>query len=179
MKVCFLDRDGIVNIDYGYVYKPQDLILQKGIVDLMTYLKTLEYQFIIVTNQSGIGRGFYDEAKFRVAMKCLYAKLSLFNLEILATFHCPHTELDQCNCRKPRPGMFEEAINRCGLNVAHCISVGDNYRDIEAARQVGVVENYLVNSKITGPVSNLKSKERWFCDLNMLLTYLMFKNKER
>lgn len=179
MKVCFLDRDGIVNIDYGYVYKPQDLILQKGIVDLMTYLKTLEYQFIIVTNQSGIGRGFYDEAKFRVAMKCLYAKLSLFNLEILATFHCPHTEVDQCDCRKPKPGLFKQAINRYRINVDHCISVGDNYRDIQAARQSGVVENFLVNSSITDPDSNLTSKERWFCDMNKLLNYLQFMNKER
>jgi D-glycero-D-manno-heptose 1,7-bisphosphate phosphatase len=177
MKYCLLDRDGIINIDKGYVFEPSNLILKEGIVNLLTFLDRLNYRFVIITNQSGIGRGYYDETQFRIASEHLEEKFARYKIKFVATYHCPHITRDNCECRKPKPGMFFEAIKNHKINIENSISIGDNIRDIIAARSAGIKENYLVNNLLKIDEFKAGDREKSFKNLGDLKDFLSLNNK--
>jgi len=112
----------------------------------LNYLKKFGYEFIIITNQSGIGRGLYDEndyQKLDLWMKIVFKK---HNLDILFSIHCPHTPEDNCNCRKPKPGMFEYCFQKYSISKENSWMIGDSKRDIEASLAAGINNNILVRS---------------------------------
>jgi len=145
-KIIFLDRDGVINEEVNYLHKIEDFIFIEGIFQSLHYLKKFGYEFIIVTNQSGIGRGLYDEDdyhKLDLWMKNVFKKN---NLHILFSIHCPHTPEDNCNCRKPKTGMFEHCFKKYSISKEESWMIGDSKSDIEASQAAGVDNNILVRS---------------------------------
>jgi len=137
-KAVFLDRDGVINVDKAYVYKIEDFEFCSGIFEALRHFKKLGYLLIIVTNQSGIGRGYYSEEDFQTLST--WMRKELFNADITldAIYHCPHAPEANCTCRKPKSGMFEEAIKTFDIDVKSSWMIGDKTSDIEAANGVKI-----------------------------------------
>ena len=137
-KALFLDRDGVINIDKKYVYKIEDFEFCKGVFETLRHFQSLGYKLIIVTNQSGIGRGYYSEEDFQKLTQWMCEALLHVKITIDAVYHCPHAPEEHCACRKPKSGMFEEAIRAFDIDVKASWMIGDKRSDIEAARSVGI-----------------------------------------
>ncbi len=137
-KAVFFDRDGVINIDTGYVGKIEDFTFVEGIVAAMQYAQQQGYLLIIVTNQSGIGRGYYTEDDFQQLTAWMKAELAQQDVIVDAVFHCPHTDNDRCGCRKPKPGMLLQAIEKFDVDCDNSWMIGDSERDIEAAVTAGI-----------------------------------------
>ncbi|MCL4432027.1 MAG: D-glycero-beta-D-manno-heptose 1,7-bisphosphate 7-phosphatase [Epsilonproteobacteria bacterium] len=146
-KALFLDRDGVVNVEKNYLYKIEDFELIDGIVEVCKHYETLGYLIIIVTNQSGISRGYYTQEDFNRLSQWMIEHFKSLGVTITHIYHCPHHEsIDgHCDCRKPQPGMFLEAQKDFDLDMARSIMIGDNERDIQAAIRAGVATNILLS----------------------------------
>lgn len=141
-KALFLDRDGVVNMDTGYMHRREDFHLVPGILELCCQAKVKGYLVIVVTNQSGIGRGMFTEEDFIQLTDYMKGVFSDAGAEIADVFHCPSVD-DAHPDRKPNPGLFLKAAAAHGLDMASCVSVGDRERDIQAAISAGVGRNFL------------------------------------
>lgn len=144
-KCFFLDRDGVINYDRGYTHKIKDLKLYTGIIKLIKYLNLKKYLVIIVTNQSGIGRGYYSEKQFKNFNDKLIKILKYKNAYIDDYFFCPHHPkyatgqyLKNCNCRKPKPGMLLQAKKKWQINFSKSFMIGDKISDSKAAKKVKI-----------------------------------------
>ncbi|MDP3291247.1 MAG: D-glycero-beta-D-manno-heptose 1,7-bisphosphate 7-phosphatase [Sulfuricurvum sp.] len=148
-KALFLDRDGVVNIEKNYLHKIEDFELMEGIVDVCRTYAEQGYLIIIVTNQSGISRGYYTEEDFAHLSRWMVEHFKALGVTITHIYHCPHHEsIDgACECRKPSPGMFLEARKEYDLDMEHSVMIGDNERDIEASLKAGVGKNILLTSE--------------------------------
>lgn len=143
---AFFDRDGVFNQDQGYVHKLEDLVWIPGGPKAVRRLNDLGYLVIVVTNQSGIGRGYYDEASMHAVHEALAAHLATEGARIDAFYFAPHHEdavLEQYRQadhpdRKPNPGMLLKAMNDFPIDKARSFLIGDKDSDIEAARRAGV-----------------------------------------
>ena len=145
-KALFLDRDGVVNVDGGYVHRIEDFQLVPGILDLCRRAKEKGYLVLVVTNQSGIGRGMFTEGDFTRLTEHMKGAFSAAGAEIADVFHCPSVD-DGHPDRKPNPGLFLKAAAAHGLDMAACVSVGDRERDIRAALAAGVGRNFLFSAE--------------------------------
>lgn len=142
---AFLDRDGVINIDHGYVYRWEDFAFVPGAVDAMRRLQAAGYALVIVTNQSGIARGYYDEAALLSLHEALRENLARQGVQLDAIEYCPHLPgatlarygID-CDCRKPAPGMILRSAEALGIDLAGSLMFGDKSSDIEAGRAAGV-----------------------------------------
>ncbi|BEG56740.1 D,D-heptose 1,7-bisphosphate phosphatase GmhB [Helicobacter sp. NHP21005] len=144
MKALFLDRDGVVNVDKGYVYLAKDFEFVPGIFTLLRGAKDLGYLLLLVTNQSGIGRGFYSLKDFEALNAYMQAKLQEklgFGLDKI--YFCPHAPNQNCACRKPKVGMLEQALQDFPLDLAQSVLVGDKPSDVEFGLKGGVGINLL------------------------------------
>ncbi len=137
-KAVFFDRDGVINVDTGYVGRIEDFAFIEGVIPAMQYAQQQGYLLIIVTNQSGIGRCYYTENDFQQLTKWMKSELAQQGVIIDAVFHCPHTDSDRCECRKPKPGLFLRAIDKFDVDCDNSWMVGDSERDIEAAVAAGI-----------------------------------------
>lgn len=146
-KALFLDRDGVVNVEKNYLHKIDDFELMDGIVEVCRAYAEKGYVILIVTNQSGISRGYYSEEDFALLSHWMVDHFKSLGISIEKIYHCPHHEsIDgACECRKPEPGMFLRAQKEYGLDMASSVMIGDNERDIEAARRAGVGLNILLS----------------------------------
>lgn len=129
-KAVFLDRDGTINIDYGYVYEPEKFHFITGSIQALKVLQDNGYLLIIITNQSGIGRGYYTCADFLKLHRYIDQILEKFGVKIDGLFYCPHTEEDHCECRKPKTKLFYEAADRFEIDFSKSYAVGDSIRDL-------------------------------------------------
>lgn len=147
-KALFLDRDGVVNVEKNYLHKIEDFELMDGIIDVCHSYQEQDYLIIIVTNQSGISRGYYTEDDFARLSVWMINYFKTFGISIAHIYHCPHHEsIDgTCECRKPEPGMFLQAQEEYSLDMEQSVMIGDNERDIEAAIRAGVGNNILLSS---------------------------------
>jgi|LauGreSuBDMM15SN_2_FD.fasta_scaffold01640_5 D-glycero-D-manno-heptose 1,7-bisphosphate phosphatase len=146
-RLLFLDRDGVVNLDKHYVYRIQDIEYVEGIFHLCKYFSAKNFEIVIVTNQSGIARGFFSEGDFESVMVYILEKFQSEGIQILSYAYCPHRPTDLCKCRKPLPGLFTQAMERFNALPENCISIGDRERDIVAAISAGIQQNYLLQDK--------------------------------
>ena len=147
--ICFLDRDGIITKDYGYVGTIERLTWQPGAFDLLSQLSSLGYKLVMITNQSGIGRGYYTigdfyDLSFHI-LNCIYDN---HNIDIEINY-CPHLPSDCCKCRKPLPGM----IQRYHIGPKD-IFIGDQKSDMQAALAAGVNIRWLVSEVPQGPYTS-------------------------
>lgn len=144
-KVIFLDRDGTINVEKSYLHKWEDFEFEKNAIEGLKKLKDLGYEFIVVTNQSGIGRGYYTEEDLVTLNNQMTEKLKEFGIEILECFYCPH-HLEKgigkykvdCNCRKPNPGMLLEGIKKYDVDIENSFMIGDKKGDLEAGKKAGL-----------------------------------------
>lgn len=155
-KALFLDRDGVVNVEKNYLHKIEDFELMEGIVDVCRRYQEEGYLIIIVTNQSGISRGYYTEEDFTVLSRWMVEYFKGFGITITHIYHCPHHEsIDGvCECRKPEPGMFLSAQKEYELDMASSVMIGDNERDIEAALSARVGMNILLSREAAASKAN-------------------------
>ena len=151
-SAVFLDRDGVINVDYGYVSTWERFEFLPGVPDALRALQDAGYLLIVVSNQSGIGRGYYCEADVESLNQAIAQHLgSTVGVTLSEFYHCPHhpTEAEgefrrQCDCRKPAPGMIRQAVLDHGIDLKTSLLVGDKDSDIEAGRAAGVARLFKV-----------------------------------
>lgn len=155
VPALFLDRDGIVNVDHGYVYRIEDFTFVPGIFELARTAQAAGRWLVIVTNQSGIARGRYGEADYQRLTAWMQARFATEGAPLAGVWHCPHLPgapapygID-CDCRKPAPGLILAARDALGLDLARSVLIGDKARDIESARRAGVGRAWLVSGERT------------------------------
>ena len=151
-KCLFLDRDGVINNDYGYVYKKKEFIFREGIFDICNEAQKMRFKIIVITNQAGIGRGIYKENDFFNINEYMKSKFNQRNLKINDVYFCPFHPtkgkgiyLKDSFDRKPNPGMILKAVIEHNLNLKSSIFIGDKESDREAASKAGVA--YFVDAK--------------------------------
>jgi D-glycero-D-manno-heptose 1,7-bisphosphate phosphatase len=146
IKTIFLDRDGVINKELNYLYKIEDFEFINGVFETCKYLITLDYKIIIITNQSGISRGYYTEKDFQIINNWMLSEFKKNGVSILDVFYCPHLPDSNCTCRKPKPGMLLEAQNKHNINMQNSWLIGDKEADIIAARNSNITNTILVRS---------------------------------
>jgi len=141
----FLDRDGIINHDSGYTHRIEDFVFRDGIFDLCAAAQARGMALVVVTNQAGIGRGYYTEDDFRTLTDWMLARFAEHGIAIAGVEHCPHHPTQgvgayrrDCARRKPGPGMILDASRTHGLDPALSVMVGDKASDMQAALAAGV-----------------------------------------
>ena len=135
-KAIFLDRDGTINIDKGYVYRVEDFEFLPGAIEALRLLQEAGFILIIITNQSGIARGYYTEEDFERLNRWMLTELERHGVHIAAVYYCPHlpdAEVERyrkiCTCRKPETGLFERAVHDFDIDLSLSYAVGDKERD--------------------------------------------------
>jgi D-glycero-D-manno-heptose 1,7-bisphosphate phosphatase len=146
-KALFLDRDGVVNVEKHYVYKTEDFEFMDGIFPLTKTAQDHGYLIVIVTNQSGIGRGYYTEDEFHNLTDWMTDQFLAEGITVEKVYHCPYHptagvgEYRQDHaCRKPKPGMLLQAERELGLALDESIFIGDKASDMEAGKRAGIGE---------------------------------------
>ena len=134
-KAVFLDRDGVINIDKSYIHKIEDFELLDKVVEGLKLLRN--FKLIIITNQSGIGRGYYTKKDFLVFNNHLKNELLKEGIKINKTYFCPHKPEDNCECRKPKIGLIKQAENDFNLDLSKCFLIGDRETDIITGKNAG------------------------------------------
>ena len=160
LKIIFLDRDGVINKDIGYLNKIEHCEFIDGIFQACKYWKLLGYQIVIVTNQSGIGRGLFSEKDFQILTKWMIKQFNDHGIDILDIFHCPHLPDSDCDCRKPKPGMLINAEKKHCVDMKESWMIGDSERDIIAASLAGITNTILVGSVNKIDKENTQAKYR-------------------
>ena len=159
-RAAFLDRDGVINIDRGYVYRPEDFDFVPGVLEGARRLHELDYALVVVSNQSGIGRGFFSETQFHALSDWMRQKFIAAGAPLSGVYFCPHhpTEardryLRSCDCRKPAPGMLLSAANDLQLDLEESAMFGDKRSDLEAALAAGVPMGVLLGTDGRDPAN--------------------------
>jgi len=145
-KAIFLDRDGIINVDYAYVHKKENFEFVEGIFETLKYFLSLDYLLLMVTNQSGIGRGYYSEDDFEKLTSWMLDEFTCKGIKITKIYHCPHSPQEMCKCRKPEIGMFESAKKEFDIDMQNSWMIGDKPSDIEAGNNAGIPNTIFVNT---------------------------------
>lgn len=145
IKALFLDRDGTINVDYGYTYEPEKLHFIDGIFELCKSAQNNGYKIFVITNQSGVDRGYYTIEQMNNFNSYMKSEFEKHGIEITDIYCCPYLEHPD---RKPSPGMFIKAQQRYNIDMSGSVAVGDKERDVEAAINAGVKKAYLFDEKI-------------------------------
>lgn len=151
-KAIFLDRDGTLNIDHGYVHEIDDFQFIAGSIEALQALKKLGYLLVLVTNQSGIARGYFTEAQFLTLTEWMDWSLADRGVDLDGIYYCPHHpegvgEFRQdCDCRKPKAGMLLQAIKELNIDPAQSFMVGDKIEDLQAGIAAKVRSKILVKT---------------------------------
>jgi D-glycero-D-manno-heptose 1,7-bisphosphate phosphatase len=132
-----LDRDGTIIELKAYLSEPRDVVLLPGAARGLQHLTSQGYGLIVITNQSGIGRGYFDETQLKSVHQRMIDLLSNEGVTLDRIYYCPHTPDDHCLCRKPHPALLLEACAEFQFDPAHCFVIGDNRCDIELGNAVG------------------------------------------
>lgn len=148
-SALFLDRDGTINVEKNYVYRIEDFEFREGIFELVKGYSDRGYLIFVVTNQSGLARGYYTLDDFLTLTGWMVKQFSERGISIAKVYYCPHHPgiTGQCQCRKPAPGMILEAITEFDVDAASSVLIGDMETDLEAGRRAGIGRNYKINEK--------------------------------
>lgn len=153
-RALFLDRDGVINEDLGYVHRPEDTGWIPGVFDLCRDASAAGLLLVVVTNQAGIARGYYTESDFLEYTSWMHGEFALRGVPLLATFYCPHHPdaglgplRVACECRKPNPGMILDAAQEFGLAPRESVLVGNSESDMMAGRAAGIGLRVLLGTR--------------------------------
>ena len=152
-KAVFLDRDGVINVDHGYVHKVDDFEYIEGVFEACRELKQLGYKLVVVTNQSGIARGMYSEDDFHALTEWMDWNFEDKGVELDGIYYCPHHPQkgigdykQDCDCRKPKSGMLESAASFLKIDFSKSVMVGDKHDDMLAALNVNIPTRVIVKT---------------------------------
>ena len=162
IKTIFLDRDGVINKEVNYLHNIDDFEFIDGVFEACRHFQKLGYEIIIITNQSGIARGYYTENDYQLITKWMLDQFEERNVKILDVFHCPHGPDSSCDCRKPKPGMLLQAINQYGIDMKKSWMIGDKDVDIKAANAANIQNTIMVKSG--HPIDLKNSKTEYVLD---------------
>ncbi|MEX5382071.1 D-glycero-beta-D-manno-heptose 1,7-bisphosphate 7-phosphatase [Cronobacter muytjensii] len=153
VPAIFLDRDGTINIDHGYVFEIDRFDFIDGVIEAMRELKEMGFALVLVTNQSGIARGKFTEAQFEQLTEWMDWSLADRGVDLDGIYYCPHHPdgaveafRQNCDCRKPQPGMLISARDFLHIDMAASYMVGDKLEDMQAAAAAGVGTKVLVRT---------------------------------
>lgn len=171
-KIIYLDRDGVINEDFGYVSKVENFKFVDGVFEALKKLLSLGYELIIVTNQSGIGRGYYSLEDFQTLTNYMLDELKKQDINILKVYYCPHSPEVNCECRKPKDEMILQSLNDFSIDLKNSWLVGDKISDIECAKNGNIANKILIDEEKT-------SNSEYFVAKNLFdsLKYIKAKNE--
>jgi len=166
-KAVFLDRDGVINEDKGYLYRIEDFEFIPEVFDSLLKLQKLNYKLIIITNQSGIGRGYYTLEDFNKLNDYMLRVLGDRGIKIDKVYFCPHSPNENCECRKPKTKFIYSAVKEFDLDLSKCWIIGDKPSDIEMGKNCGC-KALLIDSKYVKESYDLK-----FMDLESAVSHII------
>jgi len=143
IRAVFLDRDGTINIEKEYLYQIENFEFIPGVPEAIHRLNQAGFFVVVVTNQSGVARGYYTEEDVEILHRHITRELEKSDARVDAWLYCPHHPDGRgsyalpCSCRKPLPGMLSEAARRYTLDLQHSVMIGDKHADIAAGQAVG------------------------------------------
>jgi D-glycero-D-manno-heptose 1,7-bisphosphate phosphatase len=179
-KAAFIDRDGVINEDRAYVYRPEDFKFIPGSIDALRALRAAGFLLVLITNQSGIARGLFSEAQYLELDAHLRQQLSDAGVSLDRAEYCPHLPdavvaeyRRDCECRKPRPGMILNAARLLNIDVSQSILVGDRSADILAGRAGGVGRCFLVRSGQALSAGDIQLADGVYADLRQCVAGLL------
>lgn len=154
-SALFLDRDGVINVDHGYVHRPDQFEFVPGIFELARFwTNEVQRPIVVITNQSGIGRGYFDQNAYAALTRWMCDRFEAEGTAISRVYHCPHHPVEGLGeyrrdhpWRKPNPGMLLQAVSDLGLDPVHCAIVGDKMSDIEAGAAAGIGLRILIGTR--------------------------------
>ena len=147
-KLVILDRDGVINVDSdAFIKSPDEWIPIQGSLEAIARLNQAGYRVVVASNQSGIGRGLFDMATLNAMHVKMHRAAAAVGARIDAVFFCPHTAEDQCECRKPKPGMLKMILERYEADPAVTPVVGDALRDLQAGAALGFPTHLVLTGK--------------------------------
>lgn len=156
-RALFLDRDGVINVDHGYVHHPEDVVYIDGAIELINRANSLGYLTVVITNQAGIGRGYYSESQFLEFMSWLCRDLEKRGARVDKYYFSPCHPTEGVGLyrredymRKPNPGMFLAARRELDIDMSNSIMVGDKISDVQASCAAGVGTNLLLDADCFG-----------------------------
>lgn len=163
-KAIFLDRDGTINVEKNYLYKIEDFEFLPGVIDALRQLQRAGYLLIIITNQSGIARGYYTEEDFRKLNEWMLTTLKGQGVTITDVYYCPHLPDTQiveyrknCNCRKPKLGLYEQAVREHNIDLSQSYAIGDKIRDCAICKTTDCQGFLIGNSEEDSIIYSVKS----------------------
>ncbi len=136
-RFVVLDRDGTLIVEHHYLSDPERVELLPGVAEGLSQLAQMGLGLVVITNQSAVGRGFFDLARLELIHRRLYALLEIERVHLDGVYFCPHTPQQNCSCRKPRPRLLEVAGGELGFDPGSCFVIGDKPCDIELGESVG------------------------------------------
>lgn len=154
-RAIFLDRDGTINEDAGYTHRRQDWRFLPGVVEALAAFKRAGYLLVVVSNQSGIGRGYYDEVQVETLHSWVNEQLRVHDAAIDAWYYCPHLPDAGCSCRKPQPGMIVRAARDLRINLKDSYMLGDRLSDAMAGVRAGCKSGIVGSGAIMTPQSGI------------------------
>jgi D-glycero-D-manno-heptose 1,7-bisphosphate phosphatase len=148
MKLIILDRDGVINHDSdAFIKSTEEWLPIKGSLEAIARLNQAGYRVVVATNQSGVGRGLFDMMTLNAIHQKMHHAAQQVGAEINAVFFCPHTADDNCDCRKPKAGMFNDIARRFGVSLRGVAAVGDSLRDLQAGFKAGCTPYLVLTGK--------------------------------
>ncbi len=176
MKLIILDHNGVISQSSStFIKTPDEWIPIPGSLEAISRLTHNGYRVVIATNQSGIGRGLLDIKTFNAINDKMHKAINQAGGRIDAIFFCPHTGSDKCHCRKPATGMFEEIMQRYGVNLKNVPAIGDSLRDLQAAVAIGATPILVLTGKGQKTSTNVQipSNTQIFDDLGKVVDNLV------
>ncbi|OGP24635.1 MAG: hypothetical protein A2X93_09415 [Deltaproteobacteria bacterium GWC2_56_8] len=152
----FLDRDGTINEDTGYLHEPEELVIINGAAEAIRRLNAASVMVVVVSNQSGVGRGFFTDSDVEAVNKRLIDVIKADGAKVDAIYYCNHHPDEDCECRKPSPGMIMKASAEHGIDLNFSYVVGDKGSDIELAFNAGAKGVLVLTGKGKGELQKLK-----------------------
>lgn len=165
-KAIFLDRDGTINVEKNYLYKIEDFEFEKGVIEGLKILQDLGFKLIVISNQSGIERGYYTKEDADKLFDYMKKELEKENIKIEKIYYCPHYK-ENCNCRKPKLGLFYKAQKEANIDFSKSYAIGDKERDL-AICEKEPVKGFLITNENVKTQGNVKTCENFMEAVKMI-----------
>lgn len=173
MRAVFLDRDGTINGDLPYSPDPEKMNILPGVIQALVSLKEHGWLLVVVSNQSGVGRGYFGLDELYRFQESIEAELSMSGVRLDGFYFCPHTPADSCGCRKPEPGLLLQASREMGIDLAQSWMVGDKVSDVLAGWRAGC-RSILIDKELTAETVSLLEMRQTETICPDLLTAVQF-----